>query len=193
MNTTNRPAATIIRNLMTAALLLIWIPADLPAAEGGAVTGPSVAPVATASGLDKADIAFIRESYQRGLYMLRASEAALNRPVVGTELDFAKQMVADQGALNRDLVTLAAQKAVTLPASLDSSAQEAYDAQTRSIDAQVAETYLTGQVKAHQAAISAFKDIATDSKDGDVQAFVSRHLTQLQARLDTAKRLADAH
>ncbi len=143
--------------------------------------------------LAKNDIEFLKVANQCNMLEIKEAELVVKRNASGANLDFAKKMITDHEKVNEELAELATKKGVTLPTGLNEDMQKKYDSLAKTDDAKINKEYFECQVKEHKKAVSAFKDAAEDSKDTDVKAFAAKHLPHLQAHLDEAKRLEDAH
>lgn len=169
---------------LAAAVAMPMTFAELNAADRTDTNTPS-------ANLSKEDVKFLQMANQCGLLKIKAAELATKRNASGAPLDYAKKMITDHEAVNKELAALASKKGVALPTVLDEDTQKKYDALAKTEDAKMGKEYMDCQVKAHKAAVSSFKDAADDSKDADIKAFAAKHLPHMQAHLDEAKRVED--
>lgn len=140
--------------------------------------------------LNKDDAEFVRISLLNDLYEIKASELAVKRGLTGAEATFAKLMIDDHSAVDSDLKMIAKGKQVAAPTALDAKLQGKLDDLGKKNDVDFPAAYLAGQVDAHKAAVSAFKEASEDAKDVDVKTFATKHLATLQAHLVQAKELS---
>jgi putative membrane protein len=92
-------------------------------------------------------------------------------------------MVKDHTAINEDLKTLAAQKNVVLPDSLDADNQMMVDKLTALTGADFDHAYVSGMFKGHKKAVKAFKAESAATSDADVKAFADKTLPLLEEHL----------
>jgi putative membrane protein len=95
--------------------------------------------------------------------------------------------VTDHEGKNSELMTLAQQKNVTPPTSLDEKHRKMIDGLREKSGEDFDETYMEQQVDAHQKMIDLFEKAANDSQDADVKAFAQQTLPALQQHLQMAK------
>lgn len=167
----------------------VALPLTFPALSAAEHTETTTTTTTTA--LNKDEVKFLQTANQGGLLEIKTSELVTKRNITGPAADFAKKMIADHESVNKELVSLASKKGVTLPTALDEETQKKYDSLAKVDDAKLGKEYMECQIKAHKAAVSAFKDAADESKDSDVKAIAAKHLPHLQAHLDEAKRIED--
>ena len=89
-------------------------PCVLHAADTMTVATPTV---------NKDDATFVHDALMVGMTITKTSELAITRGLVGSELAFAKQTLADHSALNDELKALAKAKSVMIPTTLDTKAR----------------------------------------------------------------------
>ena len=157
----------------------------------GAAERTETTTTTTTTALNKDDVKFLQMANQCGLMEIKTSELLAKRNVTGPVADFAKKMITEHTAVNKEMTALASKKGVTLPTALDENSQKKYDSLAKNDDAKMSEEYMECQIKEHKAAVSIFKDAAEDSKDADVKAIAAKHLPHMQAHLDESKRIED--
>jgi putative membrane protein len=101
--------------------------------------------------------------------------------------NFGQMMVKDHTAINDDLKTLAAQKGVTLPDSLDAKHQVMVDKLTVLTGSEFDDAYINGMIKAHQKDAKAFKAEAAATQDADIKSFLDKSIPIVEAHLEHIK------
>lgn len=105
---------------------------------------------------------------------------------------FAKMMVDDHSKANDELKAAAAQKNITLPASLGEKNQKKYDDLAGKTGEDFDKAYIDFMVDDHQEDIDAFKKQAENGNDADLKAWAAGKVPTLQHHLDAAKTAQDA-
>ena len=141
---------------------------------------------AMAVGVDTDD--FIEEASAKGIAEIESGKLAVQKSTFPEVKAFAKKMIEDHAAANKDLRALAVKKNVEVAddAELLSKAK-AYVLKQRdgeSFDA----AYVNNQIDAHKAAIKLFKD-ASSSTDEDVRRLAATSLPKLEHHLHEAEAL----
>ncbi len=105
--------------------------------------------------------------------------------------DFGKMMVTDHTKANTELKTLAQQKNITLPDSMDQSMMDHVNNLRNKKGAEFDKDYMSLMVDDHEEDIDLFKNAAQNEQDPDVKAFASKTVPVLQKHLDRAKIVND--
>ncbi len=101
--------------------------------------------------------------------------------------EFGQQMVKDHSAIIADLITLAAQKEVTLPDVLDAKHQRMVDKLAALSGSAFDEAYIAAMVKGHEMDAKAFITESAATTDGDMKSFVDKSLPVVQMHLEHIK------
>jgi len=134
--------------------------------------GLSVPPASAATTVSPADQAFLVTAAQINLTEIKLGNVALQNAQRDDVKDFARTMIKDHTSLNDQLKTLAAQKEITLPDTLDAANQSMVDKLTALTGADFDKAYIGGMFKGHKKAVKAFKAEGTAATDPDVKSFV---------------------
>lgn len=139
-----------------------------------------------ADGVDTDD--FIDEASAKGIAEIESAKLAIQKSTFPEVKAFAKKMIEDHTAANKDLRALATKKNVEVAddAELMSKAKT-YVLKQRdgeSFDA----AYVNNQIEAHKAAIKLYKD-ASSSKDEDVRRLAATSLPKLEKHLTEVEAL----
>lgn len=141
---------------------------------------------ALAAGVDTDD--FIEEAYAKGIAEVEAGKMAVQKSIFPAVQSFAKKMIEDHTAANKELRSLAVKKGIKLDEDAEMlSKAKAYILKQRegeSFDA----AYVNNQIEAHKAAIELYKD-ASSSKDEDVRQLAATSLPKLEQHLEHAETL----
>ena len=98
--------------------------------------------------------------------------------------EFGQQMVKDHSTINADLKTLAAQKEVTLPDSLDAKHQNMVDKMSALSGSTFDKVYIASMVKDRKADAKEFKAESAATTDADIKSFVDKSLPVVQRHLE---------
>lgn len=106
----------------------------------------------------QADKKFILAAAQGGMTEVKLGELATRQGVSDEVKGFGRMMVKDHTAINTDLKTLAAQKGVTLPESLDAKHQGMVDKLATLQGVEFDDAYINSMVKDHKMDMNEFKE-----------------------------------
>jgi len=133
--------------------------------------------------VSKADTNFILAAAQGGMTEVKLGELASTNGMRDDVKEFGQMMVKDHTAINDDLKTLAMQKGVTLPDSLDAKHQAMVDKMSALTGSQFDDAYIAGMIKAHQKDAKAFKAEAAATQDADIKSFLDKSIPVVEAHL----------
>ena len=145
--------------------------------------GLSVPPASAATTVSPADQAFLVTAAQINLTEIKLGNVALQNAQRDDVKDFARTAVKDHQALNDQLKTLAAQKEITLPDTLDADNQQMVDKLTALTGADFDKAYIGGMYKGHKKAVKTFKAEAAAATDQDVKSFAEQATPILKEHL----------
>ncbi len=135
---------------------------------------------------------FMVEAAIINLNEIKLGSIAKQQATISRVRDFASMIVQDHEAANDKLQTLAQNKNVTLPDSLDekhkSNASDLQKKKGQDFD----EAFIDDMVKGHKDAIKTYQKAEKKIQDGDVRAFIENTLPELQKHLDSAQSIQDA-
>ena len=100
---------------------------------------------------------------------------------------FAQRMVDDHTKANDELKTLAQNKNITLPTTLDATHKAHVDRMSKMSGEAFDKSYMRDMVADHQKAVTAFRTESTSGKDPDVKAWAAKTLPTLQEHLKMAQ------
>jgi putative membrane protein len=141
--------------------------------------------------LSSADRDFVMKAANAGMVEVQLGQLAAKQGSSDAVRQFGQQMVTDHTATNEKLAQLASTKGVTLPASLDSSAQEKMTKLQALTGPAFDQQYLKDAgVSEHEKTVKLFQKQSTSGKDPDLSAFASATLPTLQTHLSMARTMA---
>jgi putative membrane protein len=190
-------AATLL--MSTAALAQTPTPpapamgAPTSGAGGTTGTGMSAPTSAAATGaagtasLSKGDQTFVDKAASAGMSEVQEGQLALQKSSDQKVKDFAQKMIDDHTKLNDQLKTIAEQKGITLPTSLDSKDQKELDKLQALDGKKFDKAYMKDEVKDHETVLSLLQKEAKSGKDADLKNFAEQGEPIIQQHLDMAK------
>jgi putative membrane protein len=154
-----------------------------------ATSPASATPMAatTTAKLSKSDRKFIMTAASAGMAEVQAAQLAEQKSQDSMVKEFAEKMITDHTANNKELVSLAEQKGITVPTTLDSKDQKQLDALAKLDGAKFDHTYLKDQVRDHTMVLKLMQKEAADGKDADLKSFAQTTTPVIQQHLDMAK------
>jgi putative membrane protein len=151
------------------------------------VVGLLVPRANAATTISMADTNFILAAAQGGMTEVKLGELAYTNGMRANVKEFGQMMVKDHTAINDDMKTLAAQKGVTLPDSLDAKHQAMVDKLTALTGSEFDDAYINGMIKAHQKDAKAFKAEAAATQDANIKSFLDKSMPIVEAHLEHIK------
>jgi putative membrane protein len=146
--------------------------------------GLLVLPATAATPVSMADKDFILTAAQGGMTEVKLGELAAQNGTRADVKEFGQQMVKDHSAINADLKTLAAQKEVTLPDSLDAKHQNMVNKMAALSGSDFDKVYIASMIKDHKMDAKEFKAESAATKDTDIKSFVDKSLSVVQRHLE---------
>jgi putative membrane protein len=137
--------------------------------------------------LCQADKSFLGKASSASRRAITVSQAVLDQLSSPQIKSFAQQVIADGALSTSDLMALAEQKGIELPARDESPLSDDWSRKTVDVDRQ----YAREMVSDHEVAVKVFEDAAA-SRDTDVAAFAQKTLPALQHQLAAAQDLQRA-
>ncbi len=136
------------------------------------------------------DQKFFDKAAMAGMFEVQSSEIAVQQSTDPQITTFAKMMIADHGAANAKLKTLATNKGVTLPSTLDKDHQEKLDKlKAAAPGKEFNEAYSDLMEDGHDDAVNLFENASDDAKDKDVRKFAADTLPTLKRHSEHAEKL----
>ena len=140
-----------------------------------------------ATAVSAADQEFMQAAAQGGMTEVKLGELVAQKGLRADVKEFGQMMVKDHSAINADLKTLAAQKEVPLPDSLDAKHQRMVDKLAALTGSTFDEAYIAAMVKDHKMDAKEFKAESASTTDADIKSFVDKSLPVVQMHLEHIK------
>ena len=131
---------------------------------------------------------FIEGAAEGGMAEVELGNLAQQKAASDDVKQFGKRMAEDHGKVNDELKSLASQKKVTLPTTLDAKHKSTYDRLSKLSGAEFDRAYMSEMLKDHREDVEMFRK-AQQSSDADVKSFASRTLPTLEDHLASAERI----
>lgn len=122
-----------------------------------------------------------------GMMEVQLGELAKTNAASADVKKFGEMMVTDHSKAGEELKALAAQKNITLPATLSDEKQKKYDDLAKKKGAEFDKAYISFMVDDHKEDISEFEEAAKEAKDPDVKAWAEGKLPTLKHHLEMAE------
>ena len=136
--------------------------------------GLLVSPATAATPVSKADKTFILAAAQGGMTEVKLGEMAARKGTRNDVKEFGQMMVKDHKGINGDLKSLAEQKGVALPDSLDKKHQGMVDKMAALTGSDFDNAYIAAMLKGHKENADAFKAESVETQDADIKSFVDK-------------------
>jgi putative membrane protein len=133
------------------------------------------------------DAQFMQFAAVSGLFEIQSSELATQKGSTQQLIDFANHMITDHMMQDQELKSLAAQKNITLPATLTPEKQAIVTKLNGLGGAAFEKEYMNEQIKSHEETVKNFEMASTSARDADVKTFASKYLPALRMHLDHAR------
>lgn len=157
-------------------------------AQTSATRSPAVkAAGEPATELSSGDRRFIEKAARDAMAEIRMGQLAKDRGLHEEVKEFASRMLADHGAANDALQSLAAAKGVGLPSEIDRSDQRALDKLGKALGPDFDREYMRHMVSDHRKDLAAFRREAKHGKDADVRSFAASKVATLEEHLRAAQ------
>jgi putative membrane protein len=145
---------------------------------------------ASLAGLSSGDRDFMTKAAIGGMEEVQLGRMAAQKGASNDVKQFGQRMVDDHSRANSELMSLAAQKNVTLPTTLDQQHQDDVDRLTKLSGAAFDREYMTMMVKDHIEDVSEFERESASGSDADVKAWAGRTVPTLRQHLQMAQETA---
>jgi putative membrane protein len=142
------------------------------------------------SELSAKDKAFMEKAAQGGLEEVEIGQMVASKAQSNDVKQFAQRMVDDHTKANDQLKSIAQQKGVTLPATMDAKGQAMKSRLEKLSGEQLDKAYMKSMVQDHTKDVQEFRTASQSLKDPDVKSFASSTLPTLESHLKQAKQVA---
>ncbi len=136
------------------------------------------------------DQQFLMKAAQGGMAEVELGQLAEKNASNSSVKQFGQRMVTDHSKANEQAKSLAAQKSITLPASMNSTDQSLYRSLSSKTGSDFDKAYITAMIKDHHEDIAEFQHEANSGTDPDIKAWAAKTLPTLQEHLRMAESCA---
>lgn len=149
--------------------------------------GATVAPQANApsNGAQTFDALFAQAAAASGLGEVAIGEIGQKKATDPRLQEFSRMVVADHTKVNKDLMALASQKGIALPADFDARSKFALESLSGAPKEEFDACYVKIQMAIHLEAIAAFEAEVKHGKDQDIKALAKQALPKIKQHLHT--------
>lgn len=135
---------------------------------------------------------FLVKAANGGMSEVQLGELAQQKASNQQVKNFGSMMASDHGAVNEQVKSLAAQRNVTLPATVSDDMKKHYDDFSKKTGKNFDKDYIDFMVKDHNDDIDIFEKAADKINDAEVKTFINNTLPKLRSHLDSAKAIQKA-
>jgi putative membrane protein len=135
------------------------------------------------------DSTFVQTAAEAGMAEVKLGQLAEQKSSNGTVKAFGRRMVTDHTKAGDQLKTIAAQKSMSFPASLNSNDQASYDRLAKLSGRDFDVAFAQQMVQDHQQAVSLFQQESSSGNDSALKSFATQTLPTLQDHLRMAQQM----
>jgi putative membrane protein len=160
------------------------------AATAAVLLAPAAQAQGTASRGAVNDSLFAAAAAAGGMAELQISELGVQKATDPDLKRFSQRMIDEHTRMNQELATLAAQKRIALPRTLDACAQFCSQSLAGLSGEEFDQCYAKAQLVAHMDAVATFKAEAERGMDPQMKALAAKALPHIEEHLKTIKPIA---
>ncbi|PVH24542.1 DUF4142 domain-containing protein [Sphingobacterium corticibacter] len=154
---------------------------------GVATTPPAVNDDAMSNA--QADTAFVRKAAIGGMAEVEMSKLAVDKSSNAKVKEFATMMVNDHTKVNEELKSIADQKNVMVPTSLDAAHEQKKQDLMKKQGADFDKAYIEAMVKGHEDAHNVMEDGAKNNLDQQLRDFAAKTEPVVKQHLEMVKKM----
>lgn len=139
--------------------------------------------------VEPSDAEFATKAAVGGMAEVELGKLALTKATNTQLKEFAKMMVSDHGKANDELMLIAKQKNITLPAAVDEDHQKKMNELDKKSGKDFDKAYAEAMVDGHEKTLKLMQDEAKDGKDAEIKAFASKTAPVVQTHLDMINKI----
>ncbi|RYE19146.1 MAG: DUF4142 domain-containing protein [Sphingobacteriaceae bacterium] len=143
-------------------------------------TDTTASPAGAVMKVDKDDADFAVTAANGGMAEVQIAQLAQQKATSADVKQFAAKMITDHTKANDQLMALAKQKNITLPAALGTDEQKVLDDLSKKSGKDFDKAYVKAMVEDHEKDVKLFADEASDAKDADLKSFAGTTLPTLK-------------
>jgi len=141
--------------------------------------------------VDEADSKFTTQAAVGGMAEVELGKLALEKSSNAQVKEFATMMVKDHGMANAELMTIAQQKNITLPSTVDDEHKKKMEDLSKKTGADFDKAYVDAMVDGHKSTLKLMEDESRDGKDADLKAFATKTAPIVQSHLVMINKIHD--
>jgi putative membrane protein len=153
------------------------------------VTGAAVGKMSAATVGSRDTGAFVSNAVQGNMYEIQAAQLAEQKSKTPAVQTFAKRMVKDHTALDKEMKPLITKAGQTPPTDLDQRRKGMLDNLKAADAASFDKTYADQQVAAHEETLTLMQGYAKDGPDAGLKGGAAKAVSTVQEHLAMAKKL----
>jgi putative membrane protein len=135
------------------------------------------------------DSEFMTKAASGGMLEVKLGQEIVRRATTPEAKQFAQQMVTDHTKGNAQLMAIASQKNITLPATMGSEQQKVYDEVTGEKGTALDQHYVKAMIADHQEDIKEYQEAVTKASDPQVKGFAIQQVPMLQMHLQMVQKI----
>jgi putative membrane protein len=135
------------------------------------------------------DTAFAAKAAVGGIAEVALGKMAVAKGTSTKVKDFGKMMVMDHGKANAELMGIAKNKNIMLPAGLDSEHQAKSDSLSKLSGKDFDMAYVNAMIEGHKKTLALMQAEAANGKDADLKAFATKTAPVVQMHLDAIMKI----
>lgn len=142
------------------------------------------------------DAEFMAKAASGGLLEVKMGQEVIKRAVTPQAKEFAQKMVSDHQKSNAELKALAAQKNITVPATMADEQNNVYKDVLEKKGVKMDQEYMKEMIKDHQEDVKEYTEASTKAADPEIKAFATKNVPVLQMHLAMVTKMepaVDAH
>jgi putative membrane protein len=147
---------------------------------------------ARSSGQQSTDHEFVMEAARGGMAEVELGQLASQKAQSEQVKQFAQRMVTDHGKANDELKSIAQQKSITIPSTLDAKHKAKMDKFSKMSGAEFDRAYMQDMLQDHRKDVNDFRKESQSGKDPEVKAWAAKTLPTLEEHLRLAQSASGA-
>lgn len=142
--------------------------------------------------VDEGDSKFATQAAVGGMAEVELGKLALEKSTNQQVKDFASMMVKDHGTANTELMTIAQQKNITLPSTVDDEHKKTMDDLSKKTGSDFDKAYVEAMVSGHKSTLKLMEDESRDGKDAELKTFATKTAPVVQTHLVMINKISDS-
>ncbi len=137
------------------------------------------------------DTAFAKKAAVSGMAEVALGKMAAAKSSNPQIKEFGNMMVMDHGKANAELMTIAKNKNITLPATLDAEHQAKSDSLSKLSGKDFDKGYVNVMIDGHKKTLALMQGESSSGKDADLKAFAAKTAPVVQKHLDAINKISN--